>query len=712
MAGVYAYHEFTDFYGTDHKIEIYDTTYSGSTTTFRTADGNGYKLKVQEGLEDKLKFSPLFRTSVEVNVLIDQDVDGQMDLLVDDIALAQEGQFWCRIYRDYGSGYELFWLGSLVPDQSNVEDLPIKALKLQFTDGLARLKDFPFAWMSSDIFAYKTDLEILIEALSYTNVSQFFGSSDTYITSNINWYEIDQRKTRGALMDTRSVKYNYLDDVETLKPKNVGEVISDILKTYGANIRFDAGKWMITQPEAPLNTIDYHNYSKSGTWLSKSSAVNDGYAITDENPNATIIDSWKPLLKNVDVNIPAVSLYKAIFPTAYQYIYDVQETFPTGFLSAGGANGGGEICIDYDFLYTIGDFNTWTNNTIFINFTVETADYALYSVVVNGVTRYELRPKDYIQVLQANGQKGYKIWRGGTQTVQISGSNSNSQIRLQNAIVIYPFIGADATEITVRFDIRHKGLPSYEYDGTYTGSFTIYQQADYFGNWTNKKNIDYQTTVATLVDASEEILEDVQRGDVDFGFVPQGLQIYNGTSWQVSAEWNVGTSAVSGYPVTQLLTQEALYLQRRPRQIIDGSFTVQDYYSYKYLDWRSGKWIFLTGEYNANTCVWQGQWMELIRQTTSTNTQSTNPYRGRMMNIDRDVTELRERFNALNGTVTGIGQTLQDMQDQLLQMQNLWAKGVQGVLTNDIDGLDSASTGTKRTIKVIADGKEWKLIAE
>ena len=104
--------------------------------------------------------------------------------------------------------------------------------------------------------------------------------------------------------------------------------------------------------------------------------------------------------------------------------------------------------------------------------------------------------------------------------------------------------------------------------------------------------------------------------------------------------------------------------------------------------------------------------MELIRQTTSTNTQSTNPYRGRMMNIDRDVTELRERFNALNGIVTGIGQTLQDMQDQLLQMQNLWAKGVEGVLTNDIDGLDSASTGAKRTIKVIADGKEWKLIAE
>jgi len=227
MGAVYGYGTFYDLTGVEHKVEIYDTQYGGSSVEFNLASG-GYDLRY-DGIQDEVMFTPRYKSSCSVYIAMDDAIDTQMKALYDDIINADENQYWVKIYRKVLGSFVLDWIGKIIPDTTQGNDEEQFVWEINATDGLQNLDDYEYE-ITGTAFDYITDIDCLIACLDKIGVDQFFGGSAKYISSSVNFYEIDQRTTRGTLFDTKVSQYLYLSDPETQSTLTCGELVDIILK--------------------------------------------------------------------------------------------------------------------------------------------------------------------------------------------------------------------------------------------------------------------------------------------------------------------------------------------------------------------------------------------------------------------------------------------------------------------------------------------------
>ena len=96
------YHEFTSQLGRQWKINLHDTSFASTASTFEAAD-NGFVLQYGDGASKII--DPVLGSRCEVVVQIAQ-TDTSLQTLISDIVAAQEGRFFIEIQEDTGGGYE------------------------------------------------------------------------------------------------------------------------------------------------------------------------------------------------------------------------------------------------------------------------------------------------------------------------------------------------------------------------------------------------------------------------------------------------------------------------------------------------------------------------------------------------------------------------------------------------------------------------------
>lgn len=143
MAGERLYSEFTDHYGDDWRVSIYDTNASwnaANAESFRLG-GEGFILSYSGANEQQ--FQPIIPSSLEFT-LYEENADHTQTL--DLLYSFAEGRLLAEVYRDPDGDNELYWRGVILAEQVERadEDFPT-AVRLTASDDLGNLKDVDFS---------------------------------------------------------------------------------------------------------------------------------------------------------------------------------------------------------------------------------------------------------------------------------------------------------------------------------------------------------------------------------------------------------------------------------------------------------------------------------------------------------------------------------------------------------------------------------------
>jgi hypothetical protein len=118
-------------------------------------------------------------------------------------------------------------------------------------------------------------------------------------------------------------------------------------------------------------------------------------------------------------------------------------------------------------------------------------------------------------------------------------------------------------------------------------------------------------------------------GDSHLAFVMSAIEIWTGSVWQRSQAWNIGTAAVSGYSLGQLLAMRALLLQKTPRMVYQGTMihtglltpAIAPYFWSRIFLFNAGTWDFDDGT------VQSAEWYEIALSSDDTVPTTGTPNR-------------------------------------------------------------------------------------
>src|SRR5210317_131378 len=102
------YSEFKSDTGQLFKIEIHDTDFTGTATTFNVA-GDGFTLNYEGAIDNIV--SPIIGSECVISAY---NTTSAFDLFIIDLKAHQENRFFVRIYKDVAEN--LFWTGIITQD--------------------------------------------------------------------------------------------------------------------------------------------------------------------------------------------------------------------------------------------------------------------------------------------------------------------------------------------------------------------------------------------------------------------------------------------------------------------------------------------------------------------------------------------------------------------------------------------------------------------
>ena len=154
-------------------------------------------------------------------------------------------------------------------------------------------------------------------------------------------------------------------------------------------------------------------------------------------------------------------------------------------------------------------------------------------------------------------------------------------------------------------------------------------------------------------------------GDDTVDFSDSGIEIYTGSAWQPSVTWNVGTVAVSGYPLGQLLSLRAMLMQKTPKMCYQGNFL----YGYNLYPantvYMLGKlFMFNASVYKTDTV--QVEYIECALDSNDIGSATSTPLR-HYSTIDPFV---MGQIKKLNSIVGGLQYLTQGLQTELKGLDN------------------------------------------
>lgn len=249
--------EFYNPLGYRIKTEILELDYTGGITEITGQDIPLEFNKRGEGERDK--FINLVATETVLNLIA--DTDDQFTYIYTN----NPNKYRVRISIDYGSGYEVVWVGSVVPQQyHSTYDGNDDQVQIVASCGIPALKNMPFRDDSGNrlVGSYKQ-----IEIIAWILRKLELGLS---IKVGINMYEDGMNTT--ASDDPLDQAYV---DVQTyyLIDENIScsDVLKYILKTYTAQIIQWGNYWNITKILEKIDNYDYRVFDVNGIYISNSS---------------------------------------------------------------------------------------------------------------------------------------------------------------------------------------------------------------------------------------------------------------------------------------------------------------------------------------------------------------------------------------------------------------------------------------------------------
>jgi hypothetical protein len=172
--------EFKSDLDNEYKIEIHDSDFVGVVESFNVS-GDGFSINY-DGQTDNI-VSPIIGSKCEISAYNNTST---FDNLITDLKLYQEKRFFVRIYKNTGSGNELFWTGVIMQDLIEIEDISKPYIfNIVATDGIGHLANKEYTGVVNT-----TINEFLKSAIEEIGMDDLYLSTDSYLATSVNVWQI------------------------------------------------------------------------------------------------------------------------------------------------------------------------------------------------------------------------------------------------------------------------------------------------------------------------------------------------------------------------------------------------------------------------------------------------------------------------------------------------------------------------------------------
>lgn len=598
--------EFLTIKNQEYAVEIWDSSFSGSVTTF-TVDARGFEMSLDG--DSGFVFNPFIGTEARFGMIIENSTHEQ---LITDMAGAAEGRFQVKITKTASAN--LYWAGNVLPDIAAYEEHPYPYLfEVAATDGVGALKDIDYNNAGVVYTGWQTIIEHVINILGKLNTSAFWGGSDVFLRTIFNWFEDDQ-PTGGANDPLKNTRINHLAffdrEGEKFVYNDCFDVLTEICQITGCRFMLADGAWRMYQvSEFDSGSKTERRYDKTGTYLSNASVT-----YTTAFDQATVAKvagtnyQFFPALNQVIIIYNHRNRRNLLAGIAWDETDTTSHNLGNVDYESGAATllftGALQIKVTNVALYSGQIFNLVFNLTLIVggrNYT-RTVSIAPQTGMTHGSPQWD------------TGATPYRIGLGAYHAPAVAAS-SNFNASIQFETLPLPVSG-DCTVQVALDSIR-------TWDGGIIPASSLTVEYDLNGAYLEIKHngilqlaenaIEYKTVNDTANNTSKIEIETT----IADGTTPNSigrLQVYNGATWEDADLWRVGGTGTAR-PITDRLAREMMAIQRTPiRRMNARVYGFTEAY-HKYTDASFG-WIIAGGTYFANDEMFEGDFIQIQRLTT------------------------------------------------------------------------------------------------
>jgi len=264
------------------KVEIYDSSFSGSSTEF-TLRGNGFELAYNGGEEtyQLIKSSTLsFVMNIDNSTLksLPSDIAASTDISRFSVKLYRDDTYTSgNNYTPTGSNYVLFWAGCINKRIMSIQDAGYPYdFRISAVDGIELLKNYTYNNESNN-YVFEDRLSVvgfLTKIIDKLDFGNNFSATDIVLATRINWYE-----TNHSLSDSVAAKtymyesvFNTVDEDGNTKLSTYYDVLKHICDLFQCRFMLYEGKFWYTQfSRLKESSNTYFLYKLNGTSNSSTS---------------------------------------------------------------------------------------------------------------------------------------------------------------------------------------------------------------------------------------------------------------------------------------------------------------------------------------------------------------------------------------------------------------------------------------------------------
>lgn len=629
--GLRLYSEFHSSTDKLFKVEIHDSSFSGTAEAFTVA-GDGFTLNYSGETDDIV--SPIIGSNCTISAYNNSDA---FDTFINLLNNYQEERFTVRIYGEADSiedglvmsyydtelppdnGLVLYWCGLIMQDLITIEDTHKPyVFSITAVDGIGHLANKQFTSISN------VTLESFIEsAADAIGIDSLYADDDLLYATSVNIWDTQQTysTSNDVTTLTRFSALVFADKEEdgSYVYSSYLDVLKELCIAFGARFYQREGVYYFEQYlERTVTTRTVSAYHKDGTKAFTSTVSDDVTLDGTTGGGARLAGNsfnFLPALKKVQVS----------------YNQERSNNLLANRLTYTGATG------RQDLGFVVDDNSGQ----------IQVTGQLIYQLTHNGnagaialdfwrpVWRVELRVEDaanpgtfhYLKrnFTPSGGQLyGATSWTttpsfyhvdAGTTRNEASGAYISNTFSLVTPPL--PVDGAAQLDVNYYrvydgFNNTVKAVPTYFTETNQVKEVT----ATYFNGNGGVSDVTVFSATNTDTNINSNLILDLGELRVSDSLGLQGsFYVYNGSAWVPSTQWRRGNSG-SYTSLLKLLTNEVLALHKKPIERYSGTIVGPYPFGVRY-SFESAFWLPMSGSYNANMDEWSSEWFKVQKDLSN-----------------------------------------------------------------------------------------------
>lgn len=595
--------EFTNSQGYLHILRILDRDWVAAKSDI-TLNGDFFTINYNGDADGRDRFKSIISSQCTFSFSYTGE-DSTINNLISDLIQYQEDRFYVEIRRKLTADYPVMWRGKIVQDLIKYDDLPkSRFVEITASCGLNSLKAVSLSDLGGALRA-ENFVDLAIQILKQALPTDFWGTSNAFLRTVAEWYEVQHTGTsidplRHSRFRLKGVLWDFDQDGER-DYVDCYEALEIMLKSWGARIFMADGKWNIIQ------VAQYKNDTL------KENLYTFEYAMFNNDPDDDNQGGNTILAENQSVTATIVP-DKCITGGEYLYLPALKEV---------------RVDYDYEGINDISKYISYFSLETLSAQTVETVDQfgtaslqidlrtqilsdTLSGIVVPG-THGAAQYVDFVYTIELNG---YYLDGGSN----IASWNTSAATYTHTVLVKddgYNRTGVDDDVIVVNIptsgDLKISLASGYIPSAQNPKPITTIKLT-----YVTNQNSGKTTFVAsnTTNDKSSVIadLGEVKLGDLPNSAEKYKLEVWTGSEWLESEEWQFGLAGTK-YLFGEMLVLDYLRGQKQPLLKYSGQLLTNCSF-FNSISRDSKTWMFLNGTYDGRYGIWDAEWIETAYVTT------------------------------------------------------------------------------------------------